>query len=213
MPFVPVANTAEVEAVYTLDAQIVENTMYFRMASTPTLSDLNALLEEVNTTIRSGLLPLLAGAIQLIRVVGTLIDVIDGLTALSTTSLPAGGGSGDEFEPSNVAACVSLRTASSGRSFRGRNYIAGLPDGATVGNTLSSTFTTGVLDFYDTLRASVADLGWEMVVVSRFSGFTIVDGKKVPTPREEGIATPITGVIFTDSTVDSQRRRLPGRGR
>jgi hypothetical protein len=46
--------------------------------------------------------------------------------------------------------------------------------------------------------------------VSRYSGIG-TDGK--PIPRTEGIATPVTQVVITDHTIDSQRRRLPGRGR
>ena len=213
MPFVPVPRTAEVEAVYLLDGQIVENTYYFRNAGTPVLSDLVALADEINSAIRTSLLPSLASALQLIRVVATLLDAVDSLVYVSTTSLPASGGSADEVMPSNVAACISLRTSHRGRSFRGRNYVTGLPNGFVAGNVITPPLAGAITTAYTAILAAPVDAGWEPVVVSRYSGFTIVDGRKVPTPREEGIATPITSHFLTDNTVDSQRRRLPGRGR
>jgi len=49
---------------------------------------------------------------------------------------------------------------------------------------------------------------------STAQGFGGVDpdtGK--PIPRAEGVTTPVQSVVITDTIVDSQRRRLPGRGR
>lgn len=213
MPFVPVPGTAQVEAIYLLDGQICENVNYYFKDSAVTATDLATLLAAHNNAIQDHLLGALDGACSLERVVGRMIDTADGIVGIDVTGLPATGTSGDEPEPNNVTACVSLRTGRAGRSFRGRNYIVGLPDAATTGNTLTPTFRSIVLGYYDQLLALQADIGWQLVVVSRFSGFTIVDGKKVPTPRVEGIATAVTAAIFVDNTVDSQRRRLPGRGR
>jgi hypothetical protein len=213
MPFVPVPNTVAVDVVYELDSQSIENTLYFSKATAVAPEDLAALVEKVNETIRGNLIPLLSNVIHLLRVVGTLLDVVEGLVYVSTTSLPLAGGISEEPVPSNVAGCISLRTGLSGRSFRGRNYIPAIPNSLVSLNTMSSVFTTDVEGAYAQLRTNVDEIGWTHVIVSRFSGFTIVDSRKVPTPREEGIATPVINSFFVDATVDSQRRRLPGRGR
>lgn len=213
MPFVPVPRTAELEAVYLLDSQIVENTLYYQHTTTPTLAQLIDLVEAVNTAIRTNLIPFMSNAIQLLRLVGTMIDVADGLVYTSTTSLPISGGDSTESMSSNVAACISLRTGHAGRSFRGRNYVPAIPIGAVTVNTLSSDYRTGVANAYNNIVTAGVDDGWQGVVVSRYHGFTVSGGRKIPTPRSEGIATPISAVFFSDSTVDSQRRRLPGRGR
>ena len=213
MPFVPVSNTAEVEAVYDLDGQVVENTMFFTFGTPPGLTELQELLDEVNSTIRGNILPLLSNLITLLRVIGTLIDVADGLTAVSTASLPSTGSVDSVPVPSNAAGCISLRTGSSGRSFRGRNYLPGIPQSSVDFNTMSTAFTNSIAAGYGQLRTNTLAIGWEHVVVSRFSGFTIVGGRKVPTPRVAGIHTAITSSFFVDNTIDSQRRRLPGRGR
>ena len=212
MAFVPVPNTALVESVYMLDGQIVENTVYMTSVDPPTITTLAEMIEFVNLTIREQLIPSLVSAIQLLRVVGTLIDVLDGLVYVSTTSLPLSGGDTSAPLPSNTTVCCSLRTDHSGRSFRGRNYIPGMPDAAVTFNTVSVDFRNNVNHYFDVLRSGASELGWHHTVVSRFSGFTIVSGKKVPTPRVTGIATPVVNTLFVDNTIDSQRRRLPGRG-
>jgi len=47
------------------------------------------------------------------------------------------------------------------------------------------------------------------VVVSRFSG---VDADGHPIPRTTGVSTLVASVAIVDPVIDSQRRRLPGRG-
>lgn len=211
MPFVPVPNTALIEVVYEWDDQIVENTLYYKNTSTPGLTELAALTDAIRAYIVDQLLPALTSAIQLVRVVGTLLDVVDGLQVFSTTDLPIAGAGGSGV-PNNVALCVSFKTANRGRSARGRNFIPGLPVAGVTNNTVGSTLRTAFETAYTGLIGIGGDDGWSMVVVSRFSGFTIVDGKKVPTPRTEGITYDITNTTIIDPTVDSQRRRLPGRG-
>ena|SRR6267378_3168258 len=214
MPFVPVPNTVEIEAVYSQDGQIMENTMYFQFPSAPTLAQITALADDVRVAIHDNLLPLLSTTIQLLRVIGTLLDVADGLQFISTTGLPAAGSDSSAPVPSDVSFAISLRTGRRGRSFRGRNYLAGLHRdslGSSI-NTITTAFANAAVAAYTDIAAAGSDAGFVMGVVSRFSGFTIVAGKKVPTPRVTGIFTPITTIEVTDFTVDSQRRRLPGRG-
>jgi hypothetical protein len=167
----------------------------------------------VNAYLQDSLLPALANAIKLLRVVGTMLDVADGLIYISTTGLPLTGALTAQPMPNNVAACISIRTAQRGRSFRGRNFVAGL----TRDTVTNSEFTPAVAPLlegiYNGLRVCASEAGWHQSVVSRYHGFTLVAGKKVPTPRTVGIATPATNAIMVDSVVDSQRRRLPGRGR
>lgn len=211
MPFVPVANTALIEVVYEWDGQIVENTLYYKKTTTPGLSDLAALTDAVRAYIIDQLLPALTSAISLIRVVGTLLDVVDGLQVFSTTDLPAAGGGGSG-QPNNVTVCISLKTASRGRSARGRNYIPGLAQSYVTNSQISTTIQNAFETVWAGLIGIGGDDGWQQVVVSRFSGFTIVDGKKVPTPRTAGVTHDVTSAQIVDRTTDSMRRRLPGRG-
>ena len=62
---------------------------------------------------------------------------------------------------------------------------------------------------YEGLPSVATVAGYTWVVASRFSG---VDAEGDPIPRAAGITTPITTVLIVDNLVDSQRRRLSGRG-
>jgi len=77
---------------------------------------------------------------------------------------------------------------------------------------MSAPFMADMIAAYSQLLVGGAALpvGWEWVVVSRYSGTDVNDD---PVPRVTGIATLVSNVLFTNNTVDSQRRRLPGRGK
>lgn len=210
MPFVPVPNVLQVDVIYLLDSQRVENTLYFENADGWDLTSIAEFTATLRTYIAEELMPLLATAIQLIEIVTRLLDTASSIGFSLPVTPPVTGGESDEPTPSNVSYTVSFRTGLTGRSFRGRNYVAGLPNGKVAGNTIDSGFRTGLLAYYTGLRTLAVDNGVIWVVVSRYSG---VGPGGVPIPRVTGVTTPIIAVGTFDNTVDSQRRRLPGRGR
>lgn len=209
MPFIPVPNTVLIEPIFEWDGQRVENTYYFERISEPTLEEVTSFLSGIRTIIQEELMPLLSSLIQLVEIVATLLSTAESFSVSETVSPPFAGEIEDESVPSNVSYVITFKTALRGRANRGRNYIAGLPNSAVATNTIDAGVRTALLAFYDTLRAGAAAGGWTMVVVSRFSG---VDGSGNPIPREVAQTTPITSFTTFDPTVDSQRRRLPGRG-
>lgn len=112
-------------------------------------------------------------------------------------SPPQLGGSVDGSSPGNVALCASLHSGFSGRSSRGRKFFSGIPEGKTSENIVSSDVCDAVLlGINDTLIPALVSNGTPLVVVS----FTLA------------FATVIALAICTDAFVDSQRRRLTGRG-
>ena len=203
MAFIPVPDTAQINIVYSLDGQTVENVVYYKHDGTPTLADLTNITDAVAAYIRTSLMPALSSAIQLIRVVGVLLDVADGLIVTNTVSLPLAGGDSDAVLPNNVAFCISLRTGNRGRSFRGRNFIPGIAESHVVKSELNSTAAGGLVSAWGGLLAVGTSSGWTMVVVSRFHNHL---------PRTTGVATPVQSIFAIDNVVDSQRRRLPKRG-
>jgi len=204
MPFVPVPNTVEVEVVYELFGQVVENTLFYEFTTTPSETDIAALLDAVKSVMVDQVLPLLSVAIKLVRLVGTLLDAVDSLQVISVLSTPAAGGVSGGVVPNNTAYCLSLKTASRGRSARGRNYIAAIPQSSLLtANTVTSGLRTGLVDAYGSLIGVGADLGAAWVIVSRFTGGS---------PRTTGVTTPVTAVDTFDDVLDSQRRRQLGRG-
>jgi len=98
----------------------------------------------------------------------------------------------------NVAIVASLRTAFTGRSFRGRWYFGGVPTAAMANAQLATTGTASALagyfsDFIDALQ----DIGMTLVVVSKFAAGVA---------RVTNLATEIISIIV-NTKLDSQRRR------
>lgn len=205
MPFTPVPDTIQMELRHLLDGQMVENTLYFRN-NNGAWGDQEAatFAQTIGAWYAGGPLDQLSQDLTLREVYITDLSSVSGFTVTVPLVPPTPGGVAEESMSNNVAVCVSFRTAFRGRSFRGRNYLAGIPIGAVLHNTLTTGFVNAINDAYGDLQSIVNAVGVEWVVVSRYSGGVL---------RPTGIATPVQAAFLTDTTVDSQRRRLPGRGR
>lgn len=210
MPFVPVANTVLAELRMTLDGQQVENTLWFEAAAGVNaliMSDLAQLLQDWWV---ANYAPQTSVNLQLIEIVISDQTTATGLQVTQSPGTPTLGTIVSDALPNNVSFTVSFRTALRGRSFRGRNYVVGIPESVAALSHLQAGYVAGWQVAYAQLLSDLSAVGdWEWVVVSRFSG-TDVDGD--PIPRVAGITTPVTNVVIVDDVVDSQRRRLPGRG-
>jgi hypothetical protein len=115
----------------------------------------------------------------------------------------AGTASGTPL-PNNDTIAVARKSGLAGRSFNGRIYWPGLTDAQRTGVNALSTGTANAIRtlLINTDLAAVA-LEWTPVIVSLFADHA---------HRAAGVTTPITQWIFADLTLDSRRRRLPGRG-
>lgn len=212
MPFVPVNGVALVELRYLLDNQHIENTLYFETGDGVDAANLLLLLNAVESWWLDNMAALVPDAVTLVELVATDLTTA---TGPQVSVAPTGGDPGtvaDPVLPNNVTIAISFRTAQRGRSFRGRNYHPALWETGVIKNTVQDTIVAAIQDAYTALigNTDVLGAGYTWVVVSRFSG---VDADGDPIPRVAGIATAITSVLIVDPIIDSQRRRLPGRGR
>jgi len=203
MAFIPVPNTAMFELRFTLDGQKVENTVYGHKNepwnTTDALAAGAGLFDNWVTNMAASLSDQLS--LESVHITSLESD-----TAFSIDFVPGASEQvavGGQCLPNNVAICVSFRSAARGRSGRGRNYVCGIPDTHVTANTLDTADGIAYVNYYNQIPAIMADVDATWVVVSRF-----LDGL----PRDIGITRPIITVLLVDLTVDSQRRRLPGRG-
>lgn len=203
MAFVPVANTCLAELVMSLDGQVVENTLWFELQSGSldlvSMGDLAAVLRswwasEYADGVADDL------SLNLIRI--TDMSTSSGLLLEYNTSLPANGLVVDESLPNSIAAVVQFRSNQRGRSYRGRNYIPGIPGNSVVVNTLLTAYRDAFVTTYENLQTLALAEGWLHVIVSRFSGGAT---------RPSGITTPVMR-YFVDGVVHNQRRRTVGVG-
>lgn len=204
MVFVPVPNTALVEVVATLNSQTVENTLWFEGSGAWTGTSLATLCAEVSSWWVAEIIPYLSS--QYIMTVVRASDQASqtGPTANDASDAgTAGSITTGEALPNNVTCTVSFRTELRGRAYRGRNYMAGFRSSMlSATNTLSSTIAVNWIGGYTALSGAVTVNDATHVVVSRYPKTG---------PRVTGITTPVS-VYLVDQTLDSQRRRLPGRG-
>lgn len=204
MPFVPVQDTVMVELFQRLFGQRIENTLYFKLVAgvgVPEVTDLwNKLLAWWTTSLAVNLS-------NELTLVGAKITDLTSATSFALdftapTPNPAGV-VGSPSLPSNVALCVSMRSAGRGRSSRGRNYIPGMTESKTTGNEVVAATVAGLEASYNGIRSLAFTAPWVHVVVSRFTAGA---------PRAAGVVFPVTSCKIVDPFVDSQRRRLTGRG-
>lgn len=127
------------------------------------------------------------------------LDVPNGAKVTRVVSPASPGAAVGASTSNNVALVVSLATAMTGRSFRGRSYMCGLREDDVTGNNVSVAFTAGTVANYADLRASLVIANCLLSVASFQVG-----GQ----PRAEGVATTVNSVS-ANTRVDTQRRRLP----
>lgn len=206
MAFVPTPQTASVSLRYTAANQLLENTLYFfKDDGQWDVSSLAELTEDVETWWLTTHRAVTCNIVEYREIVATDISTEAGVQVTRSTVPTPIGLIEQPHLPLNVTIALSFRTNQRGRSFRGRNYWPALGEGQVSGNNLNPATATQFVDAYFQLVAPAPALrpGFTWVALSRYS-----DGQ----PRAEGLATLITNVLLTDTIIDSQRRRLPGRG-
>jgi len=202
MAFIPVPGCLQAELRYTLFGQRIENVLYFE-ASRPDQPAMAALALALQAWWVDEIAPFVSVQLVLNEIYITDLTTDSGQTYSGIIAGGSGGEISDNALPGNVALCVSFRTANRGRSYRGRNYVPGLAETSVAGNTVEPTVVNGLQSGYGALISAAAGAGYPWVVASRYSGGD---------PRPAGILTRVTGARVVDPYVDSQRRRLTGRG-
>jgi len=203
MAFVPLPNGLKVAMEFSLDDQQMVNTYHVVAVDPDDLSNMIAVATcfiDFWTAIK----PHFHTLTSLLRVVVTDVSVSGGRQYIATAGLPAAGtSSSTTLLPNNVAFVATERTGFTGRSKRGRIFFGGFGVGElSAPNTLSTTVADDITDaLLDLLACLAADTN-QLVVASYRQG-----GAPLSTAIAYGINS-----FDMNTTPDSQRRRLPGRG-
>jgi len=204
MAFVPAPNIVAVELRCTLDGQNVENTWHVNVFHEPTVADLVALANNIATVVIGSWLTNLSDQLTFREIHLRSLHTANGVE--HTAAFPANttGSLVSPVMPSNVTLCVSLRSQSSGRSARGRLYWMTLTELDVVGNTVASGRVGTIVGAVQDMIDQMVTIGYAWVIVSYITNNA---------PRVGGpVYFIVTTALVVDSIVDSQRRRLPGRG-
>lgn len=205
MAFIPALNTALVELICLWEDQVCENTLYFQKSGAFSGTDLVDIGNAVRDwwIARVVLYTNVNVSLQEVKVTDLTTDTSPVVTIVS--DLPAFGDVTGDPLPNNCSLTVSFRTAGRGRSSRGRNYVIGLSEASVAGNTVDSGYLASIRTAYANLETDVSGaVAVQWVVVSRYHN---------KAPRTTALVQPVTSAIIVDPFIDSQRRRLPGRGR
>jgi len=202
-PFVPFADCAEVVIQGETASQAAYLTLGMLHPGGIIGTDLQDLADVVADWVVNTLLTNLYAGFSVNSVKATDLNTVASPIAVSTTGLPASGGVGGASLTNQNCFVMSFKTALRGRSYRGRNYIPGIPPaGLATPTTFSGAEVTAQQAAYAALATQIAVIGWQHVILSRFNGGSV---------RTVGVATPVTTYIGRVA-IGTQRRRVIGHG-
>lgn len=205
MAFIPTLNCINCKMIFTQAGQFVQNNFYFQTAAPPTATDLDATNTFMHTFWTNQLKANINNTVALVQIQSIDLSSANAQARSLFISPPeAGTLTVTSPLPSNVSIVATARTVLRGRNYRGRIYLPGLGSDYLVSPvTYSATQIVNIITALSWLL-NVANTASEiLVVVSKFLN-------KVA--RSSGVKTPVTSWTM-DTALDSQRRRLLGRGR
>jgi len=204
MAFIPVTDTARVELVYSVFQQVCENVIYVENAAPWTDVTLDTLGEVVANWWGSEMAAYISDSVTLSLVRLTDMSEADSFQVEVTPSSGNVGTRTSAALPLNVTLAIKFGTGLAGRSNRGRAYVVGLTEDQVTGNEIIAARATELVEAWEALNTELhgTSIFWNHVVVSFFTGGA---------PRSAGVKRNVVN-YSTDAFVDSQRRRLSGRG-
>lgn len=180
------------------DTRQIVNTVHFYRSAGWTLADLVTLGAALETWWATFYKPMVTANYQLNNIHMQVYDPTGSPYVLDRpTTPPIVGTRTGTAEAGNVSLSLSLRAGLAGRAYRGRIYLAGLGEtDVNVNDTVVSSLVALAANAVTALIGSSLPPGTAAVIFHR---------------NDNLFSTIVAGVI--ENIVDSQRRRLPGRGR
>lgn len=205
MALVTIPGTMKCSFFYTLGGEQAMNRIYVRIgASLPSQGDCQTVANALDTWWEGNVQALISDQMAIREIEVVSIAEENGPQATFSAGFPLAGDSADPLLPNNVAWCISLRSGLTGRSARGRWYWCGLTENQVTGNLVLTTPADSIVAAMQNLIDTIQSLSANVVIASFFSAGV---------PRVGGPVTfVVTEALAVDQVVDSQRRRLPGRG-
>jgi len=116
-----------------------------------------------------------------------------------------GTGAGDPL-PNQLAACVTLRTAKAGKSYRGRTYFSGANEAQNTSDGLiAAGLATAIEAFMAAVKTDMDAEGITLAVLSAPRYANLVPPLDIKT--WPGAVNDVTSIQLQDNLWDSQRRR------
>lgn len=185
------------------DGEEMVNTVYADAGGAPLDSTINAaLLAVVEAAWDDNLMPLMSNTVTMDKVTITDLNTLSGPQFINSVSHV--GALSDNPIPNQVAAVVTWRTNTRGRSFRGRTYLGGFTEAHSAGSAPDGTLWSAIADWASDLNTGLTTATHPLMVVSRYH--QVVPGVPPTVPRVTNIATSVEG-LSVDLAWKTQRRR------
>lgn len=197
MPFIPIANTAEIRIkghdITTL--QPVENVLHCVLATADqTAANVANIALAIKTAV-AGQLGAFSGDLQFDSVTCRGLSSVTAPESVVSFSPGTTGSAGAVKDPT-ASGLVKLFTALRGRSYRGRVYWGGLSDLAITAGTYA--LTSGQVTAYTNLMSAISSA---LVALTPASELAVAS-------RKHGTSEIVTAFLV-ESLIATQRRRLP----
>jgi len=197
--FVPALNCAALVLDMLVNGHSVSTGAFINNAVSWTIDTLDELCNTAVSNFVAFVLPNLASNLSLIGAKATDITSETGPVGNFNPGTPPTGGDSAPSTSNNCAACIKVETGNRGRSYRGRNFMPGLPTDEVEGNLIDIDWLDDLITTYGSYMNSMNGDGMTPVVLSRVS-----DG----VARPEAIQTPVLSYTATNNLVTSQRDRV-----
>lgn len=204
MPFQPAPNVAKVTMTFSQGDEIAQNVYHVETGNSWSVEHLENLAQLFYNWWDEELKALVSTSVALEGIVTRDLTSEFDDEHTSAQAFPLAGTLASPVLPYNVTPVISWRTGLTGRSTRGRTYHVGLSEAQAVGGQLETAAQVALSAAYDDLlsRINADSEPWQLAVLSRVQG-----GATLAEAIPYGI---LVGIV--DFALDSQRRRLPGRG-
>jgi hypothetical protein len=197
MPFIATPQGIEVKLIMEQNSIPVVNVWNVDYGAAVTPTALTNVRNVFDAWVTASYKTLLSPSIKFDQWIVTDVSVANGAQDISTPTATVGTAPAGE-SAANAAFVASLRTLHTGRNFRGRTYVPGIPQTYVSDAQHASTgYATSVNASFVSLIAALSVAGYKLCVLSRYLAGAL---------RAVGLLTEIISVI-TDTKIDSQRRR------
>lgn len=222
------AGSAWVKLYWNLSNFLAINVIGFRVTGSPVFDQAlaNSIGTDIKTAFTANLAAQYAPLSKLSRV-GVRNWSSPNLPEFKDTGAVVSGTAATQSEPlpQNVAMCVTLRTALTGKSQTGRIYLGGWAEAAGDVNGYQSTAAgTAALNFMGAVKTALTARGLTMAVISRPAEHFVItkttfhnDGTQTADTISDnrvktGAITDVNAFEVRSPQWETQRRRVNGRG-
>jgi hypothetical protein len=195
----------QVEMRYQADGQNIYNVFHARKSDLShwTATEIDAVENEFRTGYwTTSQQPLLCGDVALHEIVCTDLTDLSGLKKSYPISPAEAGTHTGASLPNSATVAVKAAIGTRGRGSSGRIFWPPMPEGVVVANTVDNTYSGLVTTALNDLKTAIDALifATDLVVLSRRHARAV---------RPLGIGEHIYDWVLTDTTIDSQKNRLP----